>query len=104
MALSFGLPQALNILLHRAGDGDSILTTAAVGGIATPPPLASSSGGRFIAKVADFGLSVKMDQAIGETHVVGMHQGTISHMAPEALTEGRQSKVGQTRPGAPSVA
>lgn len=42
------------------------------------------------AKVADFGLTFKMDQA--ETHVSAAFQGTLSHMAPEVLTHGRQSK------------
>jgi len=50
---------------------------------------ASSERG-FTAKIADFGLSVKMDTT--ETHVSGMNQGTTTHMAPELLMDGRQSK------------
>jgi len=42
------------------------------------------------AKVADFGLSVRMEQ--DQTHVSGMHAGTLTHMAPEILTSGRLSK------------
>jgi serine/threonine protein kinase len=42
------------------------------------------------AKVVDFGLSVRMDSAA--THVSSMFQGTLSHMAPEVLMEGRLSK------------
>ncbi|GAX77878.1 hypothetical protein CEUSTIGMA_g5320.t1 [Chlamydomonas eustigma] len=43
-----------------------------------------------IAKVADFGLSVKMDRT--ETHVSKCFQGTLTHMAPEMLLSGHQSK------------
>lgn len=42
------------------------------------------------AKVADFGLSIKMDK--GQTHVSGVHAGTLTHMAPEILMSGRISK------------
>ena len=45
-----------------------------------------------IAKVSDFGLSVKMDLA--ETHISKMYQGTMTHMAPEVIQEGCQSKAG----------
>ncbi|GAX78317.1 hypothetical protein CEUSTIGMA_g5759.t1 [Chlamydomonas eustigma] len=41
------------------------------------------------AKIADFGLSVKMNQL--ETHVSNMFHGTLSHMAPEILMDGQQS-------------
>ena len=41
------------------------------------------------AKVADFGFSVQMSQA--ETHVSGLYQGTMTHMAPETLLHGVQS-------------
>ena len=41
------------------------------------------------AKVADFGLSVQMDKA--ETHVSGLFQGTLTHMAPETLLSGTKS-------------
>jgi len=44
----------------------------------------------IIAKVADFGLSVKMDHM--ETHMSNVFQGTLTHMAPEVLLEGRISK------------
>ncbi|KAG1672491.1 hypothetical protein FOA52_002799 [Chlamydomonas sp. UWO 241] len=44
----------------------------------------------FIAKVADFGLSVKMDHM--QTHLSNMFQGTMTHMAPEILLDGRVSK------------
>ena len=27
-----------------------------------------------------------------ETHLTGMHYGTLTHMSPEVLLEGRQSK------------
>ncbi|GAX74177.1 hypothetical protein CEUSTIGMA_g1626.t1 [Chlamydomonas eustigma] len=53
--------------------------------------LKSSGEGRgFTAKVADFGLSVKMNNA--DTHMSNMYQGTMTHMAPELLMEGRISK------------
>ena len=43
----------------------------------------------MVAKVADFGLSVQMNQT--ETHVSGLYQGTLTHMAPEVLLNGAQS-------------
>jgi serine/threonine protein kinase len=43
-----------------------------------------------IPKLADFGLSVKMGG--NETHVSSLVQGTPSHMAPEVLLSGLQSK------------
>eukprot|EP00775_Hariotina_reticulata_P003853 gene3853-4110_t len=48
-----------------------------------------ASGRGCIAKVADFGLAVRMDCM--DTHVSAF-QGTMSHMAPEALLHGRISK------------
>jgi serine/threonine protein kinase len=44
----------------------------------------------FTAKVADFGLSVKMNGM--ETHISAAYQGTVTHMAPEILMDGRVSK------------
>ncbi|GAX80144.1 hypothetical protein CEUSTIGMA_g7582.t1 [Chlamydomonas eustigma] len=49
----------------------------------------SNSSLGFTAKVADFGLSVKMLHS--ETHVSNMFQGTMSHMAPETMLTGQQS-------------
>lgn len=46
-------------------------------------------GGRLIAKVADFGLSLSLNP--GDTHVSHMHAGTLTHMAPELLLHGRAS-------------
>jgi serine/threonine protein kinase len=43
-----------------------------------------------VPKLADFGLSVKMGG--NETHVSSLCQGTPTHMAPELLLSGRQSK------------
>ncbi|GAX78336.1 hypothetical protein CEUSTIGMA_g5778.t1 [Chlamydomonas eustigma] len=47
----------------------------------------------IIAKISDFGLTLKIDSGNGtHTHVSGEHCcGTLSHMAPEVLKEGRQS-------------
>lgn len=42
------------------------------------------------AKVMDFGLSIKLDSQA--THVSNLFQGTVTHMAPEVLMEGKQSK------------
>ncbi|KAF6262437.1 kinase-like domain-containing protein [Scenedesmus sp. NREL 46B-D3] len=49
----------------------------------------AKAGGRLIAKVADFGLSLSLDP--GDTHVSHMHGGTLTHMAPELLLHGRAS-------------
>lgn len=45
---------------------------------------------RLVGKVSDFGLSLAMDSDI--THVSHMHAGTLTHMAPELLLEGRASR------------
>jgi serine/threonine protein kinase len=42
------------------------------------------------AKVSDFGLSLKMDEA--ESHVSNLFHGTVTHMPPEVLLHGCQSK------------
>ncbi|KAJ9524730.1 hypothetical protein QJQ45_024366 [Haematococcus lacustris] len=53
--------------------------------------LKSGGEGRtVVAKVADFGLSLKMDHL--ETHISSVFQGTMTHMAPEIMLEGRVSK------------
>ncbi|GAX73003.1 hypothetical protein CEUSTIGMA_g455.t1 [Chlamydomonas eustigma] len=48
-----------------------------------------------IAKVSDFGLSIKME--LLETHVSNVFQGTTSHMAPEVLESGSLSKAADVR-------
>ncbi|GFR47096.1 hypothetical protein Agub_g8666 [Astrephomene gubernaculifera] len=50
-----------------------------------------TEGRGVICKVADFGLAVKMD-TVEQTHMSGMYQGTLTHMAPELLLQGRMSK------------
>ncbi|GFH10260.1 mitogen-activated protein kinase kinase kinase MLT, partial [Haematococcus lacustris] len=53
--------------------------------------LKSGGEGRtVVAKVADFGLSLKMEHM--ETHISSVFQGTMTHMAPEIMLEGRVSK------------
>ncbi|KAF8057640.1 HT1 [Scenedesmus sp. PABB004] len=47
-------------------------------------------GGWVVAKVSDFGLSLCVDP--GETHVSSVHAGTLTHMAPELLMQGRCSR------------
>ncbi|KAL6760519.1 kinase-like domain-containing protein [Haematococcus lacustris] len=47
-------------------------------------------GRTVVAKVADFGLSLKMEHM--ETHISSVFQGTMTHMAPEIMLEGRVSK------------
>ena len=46
--------------------------------------------GGLTAKVADFGLSIKMDRH--QTHVSGVAAGTVTHMAPELLQHNRNSQ------------
>ena len=43
----------------------------------------------FVAKVSDFGLSMRIDPT--ETHVSNFYQGTLTHMAPEVLMYGKIS-------------
>lgn len=51
----------------------------------------SGTEGRGVtAKVADFGLSTRMEHQ--ETHLSSCFQGTLTHMAPEVMLEGRISK------------
>ncbi|GIL44404.1 hypothetical protein Vafri_1882 [Volvox africanus] len=50
-----------------------------------------TEGRGVICKVADFGLAVKID-TVEQTHMSGMYQGTLTHMAPELLLHGRMSK------------
>jgi serine/threonine protein kinase len=52
--------------------------------------LLKSAGGDdrgFVAKVSDFGLSMRIDPS--ETHVSNFYQGTLTHMAPEVLMYGK---------------
>ncbi|KAG2437335.1 hypothetical protein HXX76_005992 [Chlamydomonas incerta] len=44
----------------------------------------------FVAKVADFGLSMRLDQ--DETHVSNAYHGTLVYMAPETLLKGHVSR------------
>eukprot|EP00878_Enallax_costatus_P013393 GHUV01014005.1.p1 GENE.GHUV01014005.1~~GHUV01014005.1.p1 ORF type:complete len:832 (+),score=111.45 GHUV01014005.1:893-3388(+) len=50
----------------------------------------NADGRGLVAKVCDFGLSLKMDHA--ETHLSNVYQGTMTHMAPEIMLSGRVSK------------
>ncbi|KXZ45700.1 hypothetical protein GPECTOR_51g685 [Gonium pectorale] len=51
----------------------------------------AESGGRgVIAKVADFGLSVRLDHTA--THVSAAFQGSLTHMAPEVMLQGHVSR------------
>ena len=43
-----------------------------------------------VAKVCDFGLSIKMDPDV--MYADNMRRGTATHMAPEVLLKGRLSK------------
>ncbi len=43
-----------------------------------------------VAKIADFGMSVQMD--VAETHISQWTCGTPTHMAPEVIMQGFQSK------------
>ncbi|KAG2443735.1 hypothetical protein HXX76_002081 [Chlamydomonas incerta] len=49
-----------------------------------------TEGRGIVAKVADFGLSTRMEHQ--ETHLSSCFQGTLTHMAPEVMLEGRISK------------
>uniref|UniRef100_A0A383VFW0 Protein kinase domain-containing protein n=1 Tax=Tetradesmus obliquus TaxID=3088 RepID=A0A383VFW0_TETOB len=50
----------------------------------------NSDGRGVVAKVGDFGLSLKMDHTA--THISSVYQGTLTHMAPEVMLSGRVSK------------
>jgi serine/threonine protein kinase len=50
----------------------------------------SADGRGIVGKVGDFGLSLKMDHL--ETHLSNVYQGTMTHMAPEIMLDGRVSK------------
>ncbi|KAG1661448.1 hypothetical protein FOA52_006811 [Chlamydomonas sp. UWO 241] len=51
-----------------------------------------SDGRGCVAKVVDFGLAITLDADSDQTHVSSMFHGTLTHMAPEVLMEGKQSK------------
>jgi serine/threonine protein kinase len=102
------MPPAAHALgLARAGDApDAAAATAAADGDGSgsgsglqlqPGSCAAllaaqqaATGGRLVARVADFGLSLYQDPA--STHISHMHAGTATHMAPELLLHGRASK------------
>ena len=44
-----------------------------------------------VAKLADFGLSLQLDDQ--ETHASSLYHGTPTHMAPEVIVKGSQSRV-----------
>eukprot|EP00878_Enallax_costatus_P011777 GHUV01012293.1.p1 GENE.GHUV01012293.1~~GHUV01012293.1.p1 ORF type:complete len:661 (+),score=240.23 GHUV01012293.1:500-2482(+) len=44
----------------------------------------------LVSKVADFGLACRISDQ--DTHISGVHRGTLSHMSPELLVHGRASR------------
>jgi serine/threonine protein kinase len=84
--------KASNVLLTKANtfapftvasgdtssDGDHAQPGSCAALLATAQAVA---GGRLVAKVADFGLSLALDP--GSTHISHMHAGTLTHMSPE---------------------
>ncbi len=82
-----------------ATDGDlkpsNVLLKSQPGGLpAYPPPPglppADFDPSSLLAKVSDFGLSWCMDATA--SHVSSCHAGTMTHMSPELLLEGKASK------------
>ncbi|KAG1673652.1 hypothetical protein FOA52_013316 [Chlamydomonas sp. UWO 241] len=51
-------------------------------------------GRGMVGKVVDFGLAIQLDTASHQTHTSNMIQGTMTHMAPEIMLMGKQSKPG----------
>lgn len=88
--------KASNVLLTKANtfapftvasgdtssDGDHAQPGSCAALLATAQAVA---GGRLVAKVADFGLSLALDP--GSTHISHMHAGTLTHMSPEVSTQ-----------------
>ncbi|KAG2450347.1 hypothetical protein HYH02_004852 [Chlamydomonas schloesseri] len=70
----------LNDVLHGDLKADNVMLKSC-GGV----------GRGVLAKVADFGLAVKMDNR-DKTHMSGLFQGTPTHMAPEVMLHGQVSK------------
>ena len=79
------------IHLHKSGLVHSDLKARNILLKSTPSPPVTDPRG-FVAKISDFGLSLSLDT--GKTHVEDLYQGTTTHMAPEILLRGRQSKAG----------
>ncbi|KXZ47914.1 hypothetical protein GPECTOR_32g527 [Gonium pectorale] len=69
----------LNDVLHGDLKADNVMLKSCGG-----------EGRGMSAKVADFGLAIKMDHM--STHVSRTFQGTLTHMAPEVLLHGQVSK------------
>ncbi|GIL91710.1 hypothetical protein Vretimale_14832 [Volvox reticuliferus] len=69
----------LNDVLHGDLKADNVMLKSCGG-----------EGRGIMAKVADFGLAIKMDHR--KTHVSATFQGTLTHMAPEVLLHGQMSK------------
>ncbi|KAF6252064.1 hypothetical protein COO60DRAFT_1673833 [Scenedesmus sp. NREL 46B-D3] len=61
---------------------------AAAAGAATP--LGPGGSDVLVAKVADLGLACLLDDQ--DTHISGVHRGTLTHMSPELLLHGRASR------------
>ncbi|KAG2484907.1 hypothetical protein HYH03_016293 [Edaphochlamys debaryana] len=69
----------LNDVLHGDLKADNVMLKSCGG-----------AGRGITAKVADFGLAIKIDPL--STHVSSTFQGTLTHMAPEVLLHGQVSK------------
>ncbi|GBF95015.1 hypothetical protein Rsub_07516 [Raphidocelis subcapitata] len=76
--------KASNVLLARCSGAAAAVPAA------RPGPDAASSRHRFTAKVSDFGLSLHLGP--DATHISSAHGGTVTHMSPELLLEGRASR------------
>jgi serine/threonine protein kinase len=87
--------KASNVLLVRSGGADAAVPSKAE---AQQQPQQQqqqqqqqlSQQHRYVAKVSDFGLARHLEA--GATHASCAHGGTLTHMAPELLLDGRASK------------
>ncbi|WIA33945.1 hypothetical protein OEZ86_007040 [Tetradesmus obliquus] len=85
LELSGSSPAGTAARTWRPAGSSSSSSSAALGG-----PGGMAPCDQLVAKVADLGLACVLEEQ--DTHISGVHRGTLSHMSPELLLHGRASR------------